>query len=140
MLPVMKRFRHDRLRRRVSLVAIAALLWSQLAFAAHGPCLVSAMSPAADEVAAAQAVPGACEHAAPTPAERIKHTICLAHCSQGGITSDVARVPPVPALPAMPILALDVVAHAAPAAPAVMHAPPPSWHRPTPHPAALLLI
>lgn len=135
----MKRFRRGRLRRRVSLLALVALLWSQLAFAAHGFCIFPAMAlPAASIEQAGQP---SCEHEAPPPAERTQHTICLAHCSQGGITSDVARVPPVPALPAMPSVALDVTVHSAPVVPAVMHGPsPPSWHRPTPHPAALLLI
>lgn len=128
-------FRRHRLRSRLSLLAMVALLWSQLVLAAHPGCVTVAEVPAAAQAMAA--MPG-CE--APPHQE----PVCQSHCSQGGLSSDVARVPPVPPLPAMPALplvALVAAPQTAALAPAAVDGPPPvSWHRPTAHPAALLLI
>lgn len=131
----MKRCRHRRLRAHLSIFAIVALLWSQFVLASH---------PAASMVAMATSVAIApismerdCHH--PKPAE--ESTLCIAHCSQGDQSSEVGRVPPVPAsMPALAIGIASIVALEACHAPYVDLAPPVSWHRPTSHPASLLLI
>ncbi|RFP61202.1 hypothetical protein D0Y53_05650 [Luteimonas weifangensis] len=132
----MRSFRRHRLRARLSLLAMVALLWSQLAMAAHPGCLAI---PAASEPAVAMASHG-CEQEAPPHQE----PLCQSHCSQGELSSDVARVPPVLPLPVMPaqsFVAVIAAPQAAAVLPDAVDGPPPvSWHRPTAHPAALLLI
>ena len=67
--------------------------------------------------------------------------LCLAHCRQGDQTNDVARVPVIPALPpAAPAAIASFVFLPADPAPHPGLPPPVSWHRPTAHPAAVLLI
>jgi hypothetical protein len=70
--------------------------------------------------------------------------VCQSHCNQGELSSDIAQVPPVLPLPAMAMFPLATLASTPAAAtllPSSAEAPPPlSWHRPTAHPAALLLI
>ena len=136
----MKRFRHKRLRARLSILAIVALLWAQLALAAHGGCTMPAHASAMAAAHSAVAMDDACgQEATPTTAD--DPALCLAHCSQGDASSDVARVPAVPALPAMAPVALALVSRLEPQRPLLLRAPVPlSWHRPTAHPAALLLI
>ena len=126
-----------RLRARIALVAIAALLWSQLILAAHADCLVTAPSVPA-EVAA---VHNGCVGQMPVA----KQPVCDAHCSHGDATAESARVPPVP--PVLPAPAIPLISVAAIASgtvhqpePRLGLPPPVSWHRPTAHPAALLLI
>jgi hypothetical protein len=131
----MRLLRRHRLRSRLSILAMVALLWSQLVLAAHPGCVASAGMPAEPASAAAHG----CGHEA-MPAQS---PVCESHCSQGGVSGDVARVPPVPPLPAM--VSLPLAALAVPQAvslrPAAIDGPPPvPWHRPTAHPAALLLI
>lgn len=128
------RHRH---RTRIALVAIAALLWSQFALAAHAGCL---MAPVHVPPASVAALDHHCDGDAPSPDQ----PLCLAHCSQGDVSPDSARIPPVPpmlAAPAIPMFSMLVIAHS-PIGDAVRidASPPASWHRPTPHPAALLLI
>ncbi|GHE33751.1 hypothetical protein ACFOED_03300 [Vulcaniibacterium thermophilum] len=137
----MKRFRHKRLRARLSILAIVALLWAQLALAAHGGCTMPAHGAASMAASHPAATMGeTCGHDE-TPATVDDPALCLAHCSQGDASSDVARVPAVPALPAMAPVALALVSRLEPQRPLLLRAPvPPSWHRPTAHPAALLLI
>ncbi|WP_429913957.1 IS1 family transposase, partial [Klebsiella pneumoniae] len=87
----------------------------------------------------AAAMDDACGQEA-TPTTTHDPALCLAHCSQGDASSDVARVPAVPALPAMAPVALALVSRLEPHRAPLLHAlAPPSWHRPTAHPAALLL-
>lgn len=131
----MKRSRRQRLRARLAILAIVALLWSQFVLASHPAASMSGMAMAA-------AVPAAmgrgCQHPEPSDAAA---TVCSAHCSQGDQSSDVGRMPAVSALPPVPALGMAAVVlltsrtdpHRGPP-PAV------SWHRPTPHPASLLLI
>lgn len=139
----MRLLRHHRIRTRLSLLAMVALLWSQFALAAHPGCTTVAGThsvPVAHAATAAMAAMPGCTHEAPPPDQ----PVCQSHCSQGGLSSDVARVPPVPPLPAM--LAVSWMAVVVPPQSAVhsivtVERPPPvSWHRPTAHPAALLLI
>ena len=132
----MNRFCRQRLRSRLSIIMIVAMLWSQVALAGHALCSMAAMASAAITAVPTAAGHG-CEH--PTPVN--ESTLCNAHCSQGEQSNDVGRVPPVPALapasatgfPAIGILDTKL-------APCVELPPPLSWHRPTGHPASLLLI
>lgn len=122
---------------RFAILAIIGLLWSQLVLAAHPICSMAAI--AMPEMAMAMAgSEDDCHHGeAPSTDE----ALCVAHCSQGDQTKDVARVPVIPALPpavsdanaALVFLPADPALH--PGLP-----PPVSWHRPTAHPAAVLLI
>lgn len=132
----MNPFRRRRLRYRLSLLAMVALLWSQLVLAAHPGCLPMAESHAAP----AMAETAGCDHDSPNRPE----PVCQSHCDQGGLSNDVTRVPPVPPLPAvaaLPFVALVAAPQRASLLPAAVAGPPPvSWHRPTAHPAALLLI
>jgi hypothetical protein len=133
----MKPFRRRQIRTRFALLAIVGLLWSQLVLAAHPVCSTAAM--AMSELAMVKAsAEGGCHHEETPSADR---TLCVAHCSQSDQTNDVARVPVIPALPPMVcativsfvFLSVNLAHH--PALP-----PPVSWHRPTAHPAAVLLI
>lgn len=119
--------------------AVLALLWSQVVLAGHPACSMGFMALAELSVSAPMAShgPHGChEETAPTD-----EAVCASHCGQGSLSNDVARVPDVPALPAAnPVAVATFVflpAHPRrhPALP-----PPVSWHRPTAHPAALLLI
>lgn len=110
------------------------LLWSQLALAAHPACVEMKLA-----APPATAMPG-CGHELPAQPD----PVCTTHCSQGDVSSDVARVPPVPpqaAMPAFGFVPLIAAAQAAALVPVGIEGPPlVSWHRPTAHPAALLLI
>lgn len=136
----MVRLRRRRWFQRIALTAMTALLWSQVALAGHAGCLDAAGNPP---------VPGAmgvhqghghdCD---PAPAGA---ALCTAHCSEGDLSADSARVPPVPPLLAGAWLPWFTVAEVVDDVPVVTSAwvdsPPRSgWHRPTAHPAALLLI
>ena len=128
------RHRH---RTRIALFAIVALLWSQFALAGHADCLMGAVQAPSSSVTA---MDHHCDGDAPNP----DPPLCLAHCRQGDVSPDGARIPPVPpmlAAPAIPLLSMIVIADG-PEDDAIRidASPPASWHRPTPHPAALLLI
>lgn len=129
---------------RTALVAMAALLCSQLALAGHGECLDVAEPSTAIAAAVADVRHGhghGCDAGLP-PANR---PLCDAHCTEGKVSADSGRTPSVPPLLAgawLPWFAMSRVAKAAPAAtPSWVDSPPrPVRHRPTDHPAALLLI
>jgi hypothetical protein len=133
----MKRLRHRRLRARLSILAIVALLWSQIVLAGHPACSLAAMALAeVADVATADAGHD-CHPPAPSP----DSTLCLAHCSQSDQSSDIGRIPPVPPSTPAPALGIVTVLLLGPdPAPGVELPPPVSWHRPTRHPASLLLI
>ena len=131
-------FLRRRLRLRIALVAIVALLWSQLVLAGHGDCLMG-LAPATPPAAAVM------DHGCDTPVPAPDQPVCAAHCSHGDMSADIGRIPPVPpmlAVPAIPLMWVAVLADGAArgAPPEVDLRPPVSWHRPTAHPAALLLI
>lgn len=133
----MKRFRYRSTRTRFVILAIAGLLWSQLVLAAHPLCSTAAMAMSEVSVAMVAAEDDCHHEEVPSSAK----TLCVAHCSQGDQTNDVARVPVIPALPPAPpaAIAFFVFLPADPT-PHPGVSPPVSWHRPTAHPAALLLI
>jgi len=131
----MNRFRRQRLRSRLSILAVFALLWSQAVFAAHPACALAVM--ALSELQTSAVVVQDC-HAAEESADQ---AVCTPHCGQGNQSNDTVRVPPVPSLQAAYATPLGTLA-AVQAEHRLQTALPPevSWHRPTAHPAALLLI
>ena len=129
----MNQHRHRRLRARVSILAIVALLWSQFVLASHPAASMSLMALAE----ATAATEHGCEH--PKPADDV--IICNAHCSQSDQSSDVGRVPYVPALLPVPAGAMASILTLGSNLDSHGGLPPSvSWHRPTSHPASLLLI
>lgn len=129
--------RRSRLRYRVSLLAMLALLGSQLAFAAHPGCLAAleALGSSPPPAAATQD----CDHSASSTQD----IVCQSHCEQGDVSSDVSRVPAVPPLAGpvvLPALVLIAAPEAAQAGWIVDRSPHVHHRRPTLHPAEILLI
>lgn len=137
----MKRFRRRRpLHARIAIFAMLALLWSQLVLAGHPACSMGFMALAKIEAVSSQVDDGDshdCHHESDPQAD----PLCAPHCGQATLSSDIARIPDLPPLPAAipAALATFVVLPANPIRHPALH-PPVSWHRPTAHPAALLLI
>lgn len=134
----MLRSLRPRWRTRIALVAMAALLWSQVVLAGHAGCLRMLAQTIPTEVAAKDSD---CAVKMPAP----EQPVCAAHCNQGDASAESARIPPVPpmlAAPAIPFIAIVAITQGVDGGvPArIAASPPPSWHRPTAHPAALLLI
>lgn len=136
----MKTFRRHRLRTRLSLLAMVALLWSQLVLAAHPACTLASMAmDNAHDVSTGHVDPEPA-HCHPSPSPETS-PVCDSHCSRSDLSPDVARVLAVPALGAcsvVPVMSVQRLPHEPDAA----QTPGPlrSWHRPTAHPASLLLI
>jgi hypothetical protein len=135
----MKPSRHQRLRQRITIFTILALLWSQFALAGHP---AASMAFAALDAGPPAGLEHGCQHPTPsddTPSDNA--TVCEPHCSQGDQSRDITRIPPVPASLPAPVYAIALIA-----APvdhtAIYHATPlvVSWNRPTLHPASILLI
>lgn len=134
----MKRFRPRPMRARLAILAIVGLLWSQLVLAGHPLCSMVAMTMSGLEVTNTTPEHDCHDEEEASSADK---SLCLAHCSQGDQTKDVARVPVIPALPpAAPVAIVCFVFLPADPTPHPGLPPPVSWHRPTAHPAALLLI
>ncbi len=130
--------RRRRLRTRIALVVVALLLWSQTALAWHVACR-TLVAQAANASVHHEMV-GMPDHET-SPHEQVPSALCAAHCDQGVPSPDTARIPALPALPALipaPALAFQPAVSLLPRR--VETPPPVPWHRPTPHPAALLLI
>lgn len=131
----MKCFRRRRLRARIAILATIGLLWSQFVLAGHPACSLAVMAMA--ELDAPAAAEPSCHQQAPATDE----ALCAAHCAKGEQTNDVARIPSLPSLPATTVISLTAVCEARGFSSIHLERPPPvSWHRPTAHPAALLLI
>lgn len=138
----MKQFRRQRFRFPLCVLAMVALLWSQLALASHPACTLASMAMgSAHAVSESQAAAdaGPCHPRSSTSLEA--SPVCDTHCSRSDLNSDVARVLAVPALGTLPAIPVVSVRHL-PREPDASQAPGPlrSWHRPTAHPASLLLI
>lgn len=135
----MKPLRH-RLRLRIALVAMLALLWSQTALAWHVACAMA--SPPLPVAVQPMQMGGHTAHCHDTPAPvSNSHGMCAAHCDQAVPSPDTARIPALPALTALvPSLAIAWVSPAQATLRRVDSPPAIPWHRPTAHPAALLLI
>ncbi|TBR09853.1 MAG: hypothetical protein EPO46_08710 [Lysobacter sp.] len=133
------------------ILAITAMLWTQVVSAMHGACAMPPMPAPADVAPEGHGMHDAGAHAAPAMAEghhceakvrRAGSATCDAHCDQKTGSAEVARVPPVPALLPAPF-AFAVGAVLLPAAQCIAgtYSPPDRPPRgPTRHPAPLLLI
>lgn len=133
----MSRSRALQLRARIAVIAILALLWSQWVVAGHAGCLAI---PGAVEPAQIHAMSRDCPE--PPPAEQ---AICDAHCGQDEAPPESLRLPPLPpglAAPAIPVIHVLIITPGPSSITGLRidRWPPPSWHRPTAHPASLLLI
>src|SRR5690606_6669846 len=136
--------RHRKSLHRIVLLAMTAMLWSQFALAGHGSCFSLPGSPDAPVAAADDSrhhhAPG-CDTGTP-PAN---DALCEAHCAEGELSADTSRIPSIQPLPVgawFPWLVVAGIASSSPGATTswVDSPPRPAWHRPTAHPAALLLI
>lgn len=139
----MKRLRQTRLRARLSLLAMVALLWTQFAMASHPACTLASMVMSGSHAGMAMAdepAPAPC-HEAPAPDADLPAG-CESHCSRSDLAPDASRVLSVPALGPLPAPPLLLALAHSPLAPGGTLPPGPlrSWHRPTAHPASLLLI
>lgn len=126
-----------RLMSRLAVFAVVVMLWAQCVVLAHPVSLLTA----ALSMPEVQAASGAGCHA--PAAIQAKMPVCAAHCAQGEHSADTARIPTVPALTGVDLVLLRIDAGAGElqrSLPATSAWPPVSWHRPTPHPASLLLI
>ena len=137
----MQRFRRHRWSTRLSLLAMVALLWTQMALASHPACTLASMALADSGIGHADHGGPPPEPCHPAPAVDASSPACESHCSRSELSPDVSRVLAVPALGLLPAIPLVSVQHL-PHDPDAAQAPGPlrSWHRPTAHPASLLLI
>lgn len=124
-------YRQKRIQRRISLLAAFALLWSQLAMAGHAVCLIG-------DVEARTGHPAVSEPC--DESESTQSATCELHCAQADLSFEVLKVHTVPALANVwpyqwPTRIGDNTETERPSIP-----PAESWHRPTAHPASLLLI
>lgn len=139
----MMRPRQTRLRAQLLLLAMATLLWTQLAMAGHTTCTLASMVMSGTHIGMALAddpAPEPC-HPAPIP-DADSPAGCESHCGRSDLAPDTSRALSVPALGSMPMPPLLLALAHSPLAPAGVLPPGPlrSWHRPTAHPANLLLI
>lgn len=140
----MQRLRHPRMRARLSLLAMVALLWTQLAMASHPACTLASMVMSGGHAGMASADEPAPEPCHPAPPSDSGYSAgCESHCSRSDLAPEAPRVLSVPALGPLPAPSLVLaLAYYSPVRPAGTLPPGPlrSWHRPTAHPASLLLI
>lgn len=139
----MIRLRHRNWYQRTVLLAMAALLWSQFMLAGHG-CMDLPSAPGAFIAAASDRQHDNSDGCDAKPSLASK-ALCDAHCTEGELSADNGRIPSIPPLIAGTWLSFFAVARVADATPGVtptwVDTPPrAAWHRPTAHPAALLLI
>jgi hypothetical protein len=135
----MRCFRRRRLRSRIAWLALLGLLWTQVTVAGHGLCVLDALG--GDPLPAATAPRHDCHDSTiASEASSAEALVCAAHCSQGDQSSENARVPLLAALPVTRWLppALTTLDDALPAH--TLRDPRGQHHRPTAHPATLLLI
>lgn len=133
----MSRSRTLHARARIAAIALLALLWSQWVVAGHAGCLAM---PVPMEPAQVHVMSQGC----PEP-PAVERAICDAHCGQDEAPPESMRLPAFPpamAVPAIPVIDVLVIMPGASGIAGLRIArwPPPSWHRPTAHPASLLLI
>ena len=132
-LGTMNLFSRQRLRSRLSIIVVVAMLWSHIAVASHSLCINENMP------AAVTSAPVAAEHGCENPPRSVESAVCTAHCNQADQSNEVARVPPVLALP--PLLAAEfgiivILASASASCLSIDQPPTVFRHRPTAHPAS----
>jgi hypothetical protein len=132
---MLKCLRRRRLRNRLSLLVMVALLWSQMVLAWHADCFAMSMPPM---VAAAAAEHDHCAE----PGDQVDRAACEAHCNQGD--SSPATPLAVLSVPALPPDSFALITGVLQLGGGVLEVTPAraaaAWHRPTHHPASLLLI
>lgn len=132
---MLKALRHRRPRIHLSLLAIMVLLWSQMALALHADCFALLASPMVAATASGH------DHCAESinASDRI---LCDAHCNQGSSSPDTSRTAfSVLALPPDLIKKLSSVMRLTTGTPpSPLGRADAAWHRPTSHPASVLLI
>lgn len=130
----MKPSRHQRLSTRITIFTIVALLWSQFALAGHP---AASMDVASLDASAVVSLENGCQHPPPCG----DTALCTAHCNQGDQSFDASRIPPVPSSLPPPVYSIALISAPVDST-AIDRATPPvvSWHRPTLHPAKILLI
>jgi hypothetical protein len=133
-------FRRRRLRSRIAWLALLGLLWTQVTLAGHGLCVLDALGHDLVPAAAAASKHDCHDSTIASEAPNAEALVCAAHCSQGDQSSENARVPLLAALPVTRWLppALTTLGDALPAR--TLRDPRGQHHRPTAHPATLLLI
>ena len=132
----MNRFRRRRFQSRLALLAGVVMLWAQFVLALHPMTSMSAIA-MANTVVSAPADHSGCHDTSPP----LQSPICLAHCSQGDQSDAAGRVPCIPFLPLASISFISLsTTGGLSIEPLSTIRPPVSWHRPTLHPASLLLI
>lgn len=131
----MKPFRRHRLQFRLATLAAMVLLWSQFVLAVHP---MSAMENPAESAAvqSSATLHDACGEQAPVE----QSPVCKVHCSQGGQSDVVGHVPDLPCLPVAAFSVSFATRDSAVQSVRPGTRVPVSWHRPTRHPASLLLI
>lgn len=133
---IMHRFRRNRILARLASLALVGMLLSSIVTALHPGCSPGRMALAALQVRSEVADADCHEH---SRADQVD--ICAQHCGQQDLTRDVVQIPLPPAAPAEAMHAHFAFAsivvkpwkH-------VSSRPMQSLHRPTTHPADLLLI
>lgn len=134
--PMFKRLRQRRLSIRIALLAIFGLLFSQAVLAAHFDCAFEMAT-----VDQHTAMP--CHGEAKPTDVPLDEVICQSHCSAPDLKHDSMPAYSVPALPCAPHAlewrapdnGIDFLSSGLEEAGSL-----PAWHRPTAHPASLLLI
>jgi hypothetical protein len=138
----MNRIRRHRWRKSISLIAIVALAWTQIALASHPACTPSTLGGLPDHAYYVSTLPADTEtapcHGVPAGDES---PLCESHCSQGDLSKDAFQPLYVPSLGHSPMLKVADTRQLHSASRDAMGAHPPAkCHRPTLHPASLLLI
>jgi hypothetical protein len=137
----MNKLRRDRWSTRLSLLAMVALLWTQLVLASHPACTLATMASATAEVDRSHVQGASPKPCHPPLTLDSSWLACESHCSRGELSPEVPRLLAVPALGLLPAIPVASVQHL-PRAPDIARGGGPrhSWHRPTAHPASLLLL
>lgn len=130
--------RRQRLRKRLSILAIFTLLWAQFAMASHPFAAMVGTGNAAATATAATNAP----HQGCVEGQLAEHdAVCSTHCKHGDQANEIGKIPPVPFLDNVSRIFLPLLVEAIPGSCSLSDAAPlAAWHRPTRHPASLLLI
>ena len=131
-----KPFHRRLLRVRIAYLAMLGLLFSQLVLAGHLRCISGVSAPG--EPSSVE-----CHDDRSDSPVSVEDVVCQIHCSSPDIKAESSPTLAVPALP--PAIGAYLWPHRRPdtffaATRPPRYSVPMAWHRPTPHPASLLLI